>query len=201
MEKYFLAFVPVFVAVDALGMLPFFMSLTHGMDRPRRLDLLYRSTAVAALIAVVFLFVGNVVFRYIGITIQDFFIAGGAVLFILSVRDLLFPYGKGSNLPDETLGIVPLAFPLIVGPAVMTTSLILSNSLGLLPTLASLVVNIALCGGILYFSDFFSHVLGKAGSHTISKIANLLLGAIGVMLMRRGLLETIGGWLQTLSPR
>ncbi|HTL70142.1 MAG TPA: MarC family protein [Candidatus Eisenbacteria bacterium] len=196
MEKYFLAFLPIFVAVDALGMLPFFMSLTEGMERPKKLDLIWRSSAAAALIAVVFLFVGNLIFRYIGVLIQDFFIAGGAALFVLSIRDLLFPYGKGSNLSDDSAGIVPLAFPLIVGPAVMTTSLILLNSMGVFPTLASLLVNIALCAGVLYFSDFFSSLLGKAGSNAVSKIANLLLGAIGVMLMRRGVLEIIESWMR-----
>ena len=76
------------------------------------------------------------------------------------------------------LGVVPLAVPLIVGPAVLTTSLILVNSFGFYPTVASIVLNILLCGAILRFSGFLSKILGEAGSHTLSKIFNLLLGGI-----------------------
>ena len=84
--------------------------------------------------------------------------------------------------------------PLIVGPAVLTTSLILVNSFGFYPTVTSIVLNILLCGVIMRFSGFLSKILGEAGSHTLSKIFNLLLGAIGVMLMRRGIQAILAGW-------
>ena len=130
---------------------------------------------------------------WLRVTINDFLVAGGAILFIISIKDLL-SYGKGDRIPDETLGVVPLAVPLIVGPAVLTTSLILVNSFGFYPTVASIVLNILLCGVIMRFSGFLSKVLGEAGSHTLSKIFNLLLGAIGIMLIRRGIQAILAGW-------
>lgn len=193
-KSYFLAFVPIFVAVDSLGMLPVFMSLTHGMPKGAREDLVRQSTLTALFVSIGFLFVGKLVFLWLGITISDFLVAGGAILFIISIRDLL-SYGKTSRIPDETMGVVPLAVPLIVGPAVLTTSLILLNSFGIFPTLFSIVTNILLCGLILHFSSALSRVLGKAGSHTLSKIFNLLLGAIGVMLMRLGFQQILSAWL------
>jgi multiple antibiotic resistance protein len=138
--------------------------------------------------------VGKLVFLWLGITISDFLVAGGAILFIISIRDLL-SYGKESRIPSETVGVVPLAVPLIVGPAVLTTSLILLNSFGILPTLFSIIANILLCGVILHFSSGLSRVLGKAGSHTLSKIFNLLLAAIGVMLIRLGVQQILAAWL------
>ena len=188
LKNYFLAVVPIFVAVDALGMIPIFMSLTHGMAMPQKQRLVRRSILTALVVALVFLWVGNWVFWILGITISDFLVAGGAILFILSIRDLL-SLQKGPVPFDASIGVVPLAVPLIVGPAVLTTSLILLNTFGFYPTFFSIIFNILLCGLILHFAGHLSRVLGEAGSHTISKIFSLLLAAIGVMLVRRGLLE------------
>ena len=189
-ENYFLAFVPIFVAVDALGMLPVFMAFTHGISLEEKKRLIRSSTVTALLVAVAFLWVGRLVFLFLGITIADFLVAGGAILFIISIRDLL-SFGSRPKIAEGAIGVVPLAVPLIVGPGVMTSSLILLNAYGVLPTLFSLVSNILLCGVVLQFSTRLSKILGEAGSHTVSKIANLLLGAIGVMLMRRGILEIL----------
>jgi len=174
-------------------MIPVFMALTNGMQKSRKDKLITESTLTALFVAIAFLWVGKLVFFWLGITINDFLVAGGAILFIISIKDLL-SYGKGDRIPDETLGAVPLAVPLIVGPAVLTTSLILVNSFGFYPTVTSIILNILLCGVIMRFSGFLSKILGEAGSHTLSKIFNLLLGAIGVMLMRRGLQAIITGW-------
>lgn len=193
LKNYFLAFVPIFVAVDALGMLPIFLGLTDTMTRDERRLLVRTSTVTALLVAVLFLFVGKLVFLWLGITINDFLVAGGAILFIVSIRDLL-SFHRGPSLSKESIGVVPLAVPLIVGPAVLTTSMILWDSLGPGPTLFSIVSNILLCGLTLRFSDRLSAVLGPVGSHTLSKIANLLLAAIGVMLMRRGVFEILASW-------
>ena len=188
-----MAFVPIFVAVDALGMLPVFLALTDGMARREKLDLIRHSTLTALCVAVAFLFVGKFVFLWLGITIDDFLVAGGAILFILSIRDLL-SVNRASHLPGETLGVVPLAVPLIVGPAVLTGSLVLLDSVGAGPTLFSIVSNVLLCGLVLSFSEKLSRLIGEGGSHTLSKVSNLLLAAIGVMLMRRGALEILTGW-------
>lgn len=186
LHDYFLAFVPIFVAVDALGILPVYMGLTDGMKSQAKQKLVRHSTVTALGVAICFLFVGKLIFLWLGITINDFLVAGGAILFIISMRDLL-SFNKA--LPAGDVGVVPLAVPIIVGPGVLTGSLILVDSVGVAPTLFSLVVNILLCGVALYFSDRLSKVLGPVGSQTLSKISNLLLAAIGVMLMRRGLVE------------
>lgn len=184
--EFWLAFVPIFVAVDPLGMLPFFMALTRSMDEPQRRRLVMQSTAVAAFVSMAFVLVGPAVFSWLGLKLSDFLVAGGAILLILSIRDLL-SFDKGSQIPSTAAGVVPLAVPLMAGPAVMTTSLILVQQFGLGLTLASLAINLFLCGAVLRSARFFLRWLGEAGSHTLSKIASLFLAAIGVMLIRRGL--------------
>lgn len=191
-QNFLLAFVPIFVAVDALGMLPVFTSLTLRMRPTERERLVRQSTVTALLVALSFLMVGRLVFLWLGITFADFLVAGGAVLFILSIRDLL-SFEKKIRFSEGSIGVVPLAVPLIVGPAVLTSSMISLSSFGWAPTVLSLVFNIVLCGAILHFATAFLKVLGETGSQTLSKISNLLLAAIGVMLIRRGLLEI---WLK-----
>ena len=186
MAAYFLAFVPIFVAVDALGMIPLFLSLTRGLSAEERKRLIAHSTFTALLVAILFVFGGRLLFQWLGITISDFLVAGGAILFVISIRDLISS-DKSSRLPGETVGVVPLAVPLIAGPAVLTTSLILLNSFGIMPTLFSIVTNILLCAAVLNFSSVLSTLLGEAGSQTLSKIASLFLAAIAVMMVRRGL--------------
>ena len=189
-NNYFLSLVSLFVAVDVLGVIPMYLALTSGLSDKQKKSLVWQSTVTALLVAVSFLVLGELVFGWLGITINDFLIAGGIILFTVSIRDLLF-FEKIPGVSGKTMGVVPLAVPLMVGPAVLTTSLISLHSYGLVPTLVSLVSNVLLCGFVLHQSRFFSKLLGEAGSHTLSKIFNLLLAAIGIMLIRRGIFEII----------
>jgi len=189
LKSLLLSFIPIFVAVDAFGVLPIFLSLTDGMKPHERRNVLRQSLITAFAIAVAFVFLGKAIFLVLGITVQDFMIAGGVVLFILSVVDLLFPTKQRRS--PSTVGVVPLGMPLIVGPAVLTTALISINSYGILVTLFSIVVNILLAGIIFTFSHLLMKVLGKAGSKAISKVFSLFLAAIGVMMVRKGLMQLI----------
>lgn len=187
LKSLLLSFIPIFVAVDAFGVLPIFLSLTDGMKPHERRNVLRQSLITAFAIAVAFVFLGKAIFLVLGITVQDFMIAGGVVLFILSVVDLLFPTKQRRS--PSTVGVVPLGMPLIVGPAVLTTALISINSYGILVTLFSIVVNILLAGIIFAFSHLLMKVVGKAGSKAISKVFSLFLAAIGVMMVRKGLMQ------------
>jgi multiple antibiotic resistance protein len=121
----------------------------------------------------------------------DFMIAGGAILFCLAITDIISPV-KERRIPGTELGAVPLGTPLIVGPAVLTTSMVIISQYGLLATLVSVLVNIVLAGVIFSSSSVLLKVLGEAGSKALSKIMSLLLAAIAVMLARKGLAQFIG---------
>jgi len=186
-----LSFIPIFVAVDAVGALPVFVSLTAGMEEKAKAKIIAQSVVTALCIAVGFIFLGKAVFNVLGIKMGDFMIAGGAILFCLAITDIINPV-KEQRIPSEELGAVPLGTPLIVGPAVLTTSMVIISQYGLLATLVSVLVNIVLAGVILRSSSVLLKVLGKAGSKALSKIMSLLLAAIAVMLTRKGLMEFIG---------
>ena len=89
-----LAFIPIFVAVDAVGALPIFVSLTEGLGQKERLKIILHSVLTALCLAIGFIFLGKAVFRFLGITIGDFMIAGGAILFCISIIDIINPVKK-----------------------------------------------------------------------------------------------------------
>jgi multiple antibiotic resistance protein len=186
-----LSFISIFVAVDAIGVLPIFVSLTEGIERSERAKIIVQSMLTALCLAVGFIFLGKAVFRILGITIGDFMVAGGAILFCLAITDIINPVKK-RRIPTEGLGAVPLGTPLIVGPAVLTTCLVIISQYGLLATLISVMVNILLAGMIFESSSVLMKVLGEAGSKALSKIMSLLLAAIAVMLTRKGIAQFMG---------
>jgi len=186
-----LSFISIFVAVDAIGVLPIFVSLTGAIEPRERLKIIIQSMLTALCLAVGFIFLGRAVFKVLGITMGDFMIAGGAILFCLALIDIINPVKK-RRIPSQELGVVPLGTPLIVGPAVLTTSMVIISQYGLFATLISVLVNILLAGAIFSLSSVLIKVLGESGSKALSKIMSLLLAAIAVMLIRKGILTFYG---------
>ena len=187
MRSFWLCFFPMFVAVDAVGVLPLFLHLTAGLDQAKTRRVILQSVATATVVALVFLVIGRYILEFLGVTVADFMVAGGALLFVLSLTDLIFEKRSMFQGDRETLGAVPLGVPLIVGPAVITTIFILVGEHGLGPTVAAAIVNIAIAGAVFWLAAPVHRVLGSSGSRTISKLASLLLAAIGVMMVRKGI--------------
>ena len=193
MEAFLLCFVPLFVAVDAVGLLPFYVAMTSGMDDAQRGRLLRQSLLTAGVVALCFLFAGQPLLRFLGITVADFMIAGGLLLLTISLTDLVAGGKRHARLDGNALGAVPLGVPLITGPAVLTTSLLLADLHGKSLTGLALVLNLALAGVILAAARRIERALGEAGSKILSRIASMLLTAIAVMLIRKGVLAIVAG--------
>lgn len=191
MKTFWLCFVPLFVAVDAIGVLPLFMNLIQGVEKGRVRKIVMQSVATALAVALVFLAIGELILRLLGITVADFMIAGGALLFLLSLYDLVTIEKHQRRVDSDSLGAVPVGVPLIVGPAVLTTTILLLRQYGFAPTIAAVVVNVAIAGVVLWFSQEIMRVLGKTGAKAVSKLASLLLAAIGVMMVRKGIMMFI----------
>jgi len=191
MINFWLCFVPLFVAVDAIGVLPMFISLTEGLERLKIRRIIVQSVLTAMLVALLFLAIGKFVLQFLGITVPDFMIAGGVLLFAISLSDLLSTEKKQRQVEPESLGAVPLGVPLIVGPAVLTTIIVLVNQYGIILTVISTLTNIILAGMVFLMSGSIIRILGKVGARVVSKIASLLLAAIAVMMIRKGIMAFI----------
>lgn len=191
LEPYILTFIPIFVAVDALGNIPLFISLTSELTSEQRKKIITESVATATITALIFMFVGKLILRLMGITVSDFKIAGGILLLFISVS-LLLP-GRSKSLfkteSEQDVGIFPLGTPLVTGPAVLTTTLMMIDSFGLLPTFVSLVLNMFIVWIMFLRSNLVMRFLGQGGARAFSKVADILLASIAVMMVRKGLSE------------
>ena len=187
MKEFWLCFVPLFVAVDAIGLLPAFLSLTRNVEERRVKQVIYHSVLTASLVALLFLALGTLILELLGITVADFMIAGGILLFVLALGDLLTDDKLQQHVDARSLGAVPLGVPLITGPAVLATSMLLLNQYALIWVVAAVVSNILIAGLVFHFSSTISRVLGEVGEKIVSKIAMLFLAAIAVMMVRKGI--------------
>jgi len=187
MKSFWLCFVPLFVAVDAIGVLPMFMGFTQDIDSAKIRKILFQSVFTAAAVALAFIVMGPAILKLLGITVADFMVAGGVLLFIISMSDLLTTEKRQRRVDPEGLGAVPLGVPLITGPAVLTTSILLVNEYGFIMTSLAVLINIFLAGLVFSLAGPINRLLGKAGARIVSKIAGLLLAAIAVMIIRKGL--------------
>ncbi len=202
-QDYLYAIIPIFVAIDIIGMIPLYLSLTEGIPEPTKHRILRQSVLTATLVSFLFLGLGNAVFAFLGITASDFKIAGGIILFAISINDLLFSTEnrKSHEVKDETteiaihqqttIGIVPIGIPLIVGPALLTSILICNDTYGTFPTIGSVVINLLIVYLSLRYSSLILRLTGRSGAKGIAKVFTLLLAAIGVMMVRNGIVEII----------
>ncbi len=191
-KAFWLCFVPLFIAVDAIGTLPIFMSLTEELDQKNRVKVIVSSVITALFVGILFLFVGDAILKMLGITVEDFMIAGGIILFMIAVGDILMFSKSHKRVSAEALGSVPIGVPLIVGPAVLTTVMLLVRQEGFLYTGIAVTLNILIAGLIFLMSSYIMKLLGASGTKIVSKIASLFLAAIGVMMVRKGLSQLIG---------
>jgi len=188
-----MCFVPLFVAVDAIGTLPMFIALTQGMTWRHIFMVILESVVTASVVALAFLFGGRAILRLMGISIADFMVAGGILIFVLAISDLLSSEKLQRRLLKGGLGAVPLGVPLITGPAVLTTSILLYDTYGGVLTATALTSNILIAGVFFFFACQVNRVLGSAGTTIISKIANLFMASIGVMMVRKGIAMLVAG--------
>jgi len=189
-----LAFIPLFVAMDSIGNLPILIALTRDMTASQRSGAVRSAMLTALALGLGFIVVGKAIFQFLGIEVADFLVAGGIILLVLSVKDLVT--GKMVEITDsstsEAIGVVPLGTPLVAGPAVLTTLLLLIDQYSIVIVVVSLTINLAITYLLFRQCNRVVGFLGKNGVTAISKIVSLLLAAIAISLIRRGVVTFLG---------
>lgn len=190
LDKIITAFIPLFFAMDVIGILPVFTSMTQDIFIDKRQRIVNQAAITAFMISFSFIYFGKGTFKYLGITIPDFKIAGGLLLLIFSINDLLFAQRsrrRGSSV--DTMGVVPIGMPLIIGPAVLTTLLLSVGSNGYNATIIALILNIFIVWIVFLHSEKVIKIIGDAGATAVGKVFSLLLAAIAVEMIRLGVTE------------
>lgn len=194
LQEFGLTFVPLFVALDAIGVLPILLPLTVDMTARERGRVIRLAMITALALGLGFVVVGKGIFLFLGIKVADFLVAGGIILFLLAAKDII----TGKMLSEEDLkgagvvGAVPLGTPLIVGPAVLTTLLILIEKYPVYMVIISFIVNLAIAWLLIAQVNRVMGFLGQAGAKVISKIIGLFLAAIAVKMISQGIIEILG---------
>ena len=191
MKPWLSSFTAIFVAMDVIGTLPIYFKLTEHLGEPERKRVVRFSLVVALLTALLFAFLGQAVFRFLGIDVADFRVAGGLVLLLISLADLVGRPEHEHRITGSA-GVVPLAVPLITGPAVLTAVILHIGAYGYMVVISALIANFALAWFLMSNSSGVHRLLGKDGAVVLSKLVALLLSAIAVSMIRGGLIQMLG---------
>ena len=194
LQEFGLTFVPLFVAMDAIGVLPILVPLTQDMKAKGRNRTVRLAVITALGLGLGFVAIGKGIFLFLGIEVSDFLVAGGLILFLLAAKDLIT--GKmmeaQASVGADMLGGVPIGTPLVVGPAVLTTLLILTDQYSIVIVIISFIVNLAIAWLLFAQANRVVAFLGQGGVRATSKIVSLFLAAIAIKMIRQGVLAALG---------
>jgi len=189
-----LTFVPIFVAMDPVGNLPIFLTLTQEETATYRKRTANFATLTAFGVGLLFVAVGKAIFLLLGIELADFLMAGGIILLILAIRYLVT--GKALETEESSashmIGVAPLGTPLVVGPAVLAALLLLMGQYHIAVVMSSFIVNLVIQWLLFRQATRIVAFLGRTGVSAISKVVMLLLAAIAVKMIREGILTILG---------
>jgi multiple antibiotic resistance protein len=180
-------FLPLFVAVDPLGVLPAFIQMTADMPLERRRKLVDRSILTAVIVGLCFIPLGPWVLSALGLKTGDFQVAGGLLVLVIALRDVVWDQKMFSGHTHHEAGIVPIGIPLLVGPAVLATLILLKGRFSGPEIAASLVLNLLIGWMIFRKAAKLMDWMGVTGTRVTSKLAALLLAAYAVMMIRVGI--------------
>jgi multiple antibiotic resistance protein len=189
------AILSLFVIIDPIGNIPTFLGVTAGIEKEKRQRAFTVSVMVAAGILLLFSFTGDVILRRVfQIEIAHLQIAGGILLIVMAIDDLVFGSQRRPKTAEETLsaeevGCVPLGCPLLAGPgAIVTTLTIWKNpDAGPIAALIGIVAVLVLFRVVMYYVEDINRLFGRLVITAISKVMLVFLAAIGVRMLIAGL--------------
>lgn len=181
-----LTFVPLFIVLDAPGNLPMVVSLSDGMTRKEKMRVINVATITAGLVGLGFLFFGQFLLNVMGISVGAFAVAGGIILMVLSIKYMTTGHMVDASREDM-VAVVPIGTPLLTGPATITTLIFLNTQFPTYMVLLSFALNILIAWAVFVTGDKIIRLMGQGGIKAVSKVFSLLLAAIAVDLVIRGL--------------
>jgi MarC family membrane protein len=197
------AFVVLFIVLDPIGVAWLFAALTASSDLLQQRRMAIRGVVLAVIIIYAFFFLGDGLLRWMGISLPAFRIAGGVLLFLLSLEMV---FARQSGLRSTTIGeqneaeqkqdisVFPLAFPLLAGPGALTTVMLMAGQIGnitdrlLMSTVIFVVCGVSLLA--LLMARSISSILGETGANVISRLLGLILAALAVQYVIDGIKQS-----------
>lgn len=197
------SFIALFIIVDPIVNVPIFVSILENFEAKNRKSMVQKAVVIAATVLIIFTLLGNYIFKFLGIEMYSFRIAGGILLFIISLEMLFGRRTKTESSVEEEdeakiredVTVTPMAVPLLTGPGAITTGIVLFNSAKTLTNEIILIADILLVFLISYVilarSDYLFKILGRTGTRVVVRIMGLLLSAIAVQFVMTGIEEAV----------
>ena len=211
MELLTHAFVTLVVVIDPIGLGPIFAAMTSGQEAAERRRTALLGVAVAAGVLVAFALAGQWLLAALGVSLSAFRIAGGVLLFLVSI-DMLFAKHSGISwtTPQEAreasvrrdIAVFPLAIPLIAGPGAIASTLLMMTLAGSSLEAQAMVIGVlfavlALVLIALLASARLMKLLGVTGTNVVTRVLGMLLAALAVQFVIDGVRVAVAGsWLR-----
>ncbi len=181
------AILALFIIVDPFGNIPIFISATEKMTQPERKRVFRTATLTGLILLIVFSVTGQGILTLFGISLYSFMIAGGILLLIIAIKLLIEGEWNKPAGSLDTLGAVPLAVPLLVGPGAITTTMLNFQEFGIRIALIAVIVVFAIVWLVSRLIEPIHRFLGKSGATIIASIMALLIAAIAVQYIITGI--------------
>jgi multiple antibiotic resistance protein len=198
--RFLPVFFAVFIVVDPIGLVPLYMGLTARISAPLRKKIVTKAVCISFIVLTVFVVLGRWILTILGIQTGAFFIAGGIMLFIVSL-EMLFGRPTQSKIShretpreeEESIAVFPLAIPMLAGPGTITTIILFTGSGEDLSMMAlvftALALSMATAWIVLNASDVILKVLGRTGVSVIERIIGLLLSGMSIQFIYDGVIK------------
>jgi multiple antibiotic resistance protein len=191
LPSFVASFVLLFSVFDVIGTVPVFLALTQDLSEHRAV-IVRDSVVIATIILLVFALAGQLIFKALGITLDDFRIAGGIILFIIALDNLRGKISQTRTIAAGEIAAFPLATPLMAGPGAISTVMIYANPpYGLVEIFLVILLNSLVTYLILERASWVQKALGNNGTQVFTRIVGLLIAAIGIAFIREGILGII----------
>lgn len=180
--------ISLFLILDPFASVPMFISVTKGLDSSTVKSYANKAIVVAAVLLLIFVFIGSSLMDIFGVSMDSFRVAGG-IIFLMMAVELVFGL-KLSNTDDEKgAKWAIIASPVLTGPGVITTAILMSSTYGRIPVIVSSVIALAVTWIILRNSDFVIRYVGEQALGIITRIIGLFIAAMGIESIFSGSLD------------
>ena len=184
------SFLALFIIVDVLGNIPIFLSISARMTKTQRQKMLTRAVFASFWLLITFTLLGDFFFKFFGVSLDSFRIAGGILLLVISLKILLVGTWEEKQIDPESSGVVPIAFPLLAGPGAITQVIISTKQYGFLITFISILLVSIINYFVLKKIESIYKFMGKSGSVVISRLMSVMIAGISVDFIVKGISNT-----------
>lgn len=184
--------------LNPFGNVPLFIGMTEGMDKEKKTKILNVVVLTAFLITLIFSLVGNFLMtKFYQIGMDELKMAGGLILIVIATKNIIFPETEKEKSDavsfDEQIkkAIIPMAFPMLVGPGVLTTTLITRSQYGIVVDMLAIVFAFIVIYFICWLGNYIERIVGKLVLYILSRVMQIFILALGFRIFFAGLFEAL----------